>query len=173
MPITPFHLGPGALLKSVAPGHISWATFALANGLIDAEPIVPFLTTGDPAHLWLHTPPGALVVAVFAATLGKPLCEAWLRGWNRHLSAAQSRWLGTGTMITATAAWLSALLGTFSHFAMDMFMHADVRPAWPWLDGNPMVGVIPIDWLHWGAVASAVLGLAGLLIRRKAATGMI
>lgn len=169
MPITPFHFGPGALIKAAVPNHVSWTTFALANCLIDAEPIVLFLTTGDPAHPWLHTPPGALLVAVVSATLGKPLCEVWLRWWNRNLSSAQARWLGTSTMITARSAWLGALLGTSTHLTMDMFMHADVRPAWPLLDGNPMVGMIELDVLHWGSVACAALGLAGLLIRRKAA----
>jgi hypothetical protein len=43
LPVTPFHLGPGALLKAVAPRHVSWTTFALANGLIDVEPIFYFL----------------------------------------------------------------------------------------------------------------------------------
>ena len=40
MPITPFHLGAGALIKCAAPAYISWTVFALANILIDLEPIV-------------------------------------------------------------------------------------------------------------------------------------
>lgn len=40
MPITPFHFGPGALIKAMAPQHVSWTAFALANGLIDLEPIL-------------------------------------------------------------------------------------------------------------------------------------
>lgn len=58
MPITPFHFGPGALIKAIAPRYFSWTIFALANVLIDLEPVVLFLLIGDPAHPWLHTLPG-------------------------------------------------------------------------------------------------------------------
>jgi hypothetical protein len=71
MPITPFHFGPGALFASAAPSRISWTVFALANVLIDLEPIGLHFITGDPAHPWLHTVPGALVVAAVAALVGR------------------------------------------------------------------------------------------------------
>ena len=51
MPITPFHFGPGILIKSAAPRKISWAMFALANVAIDLEPIVYFVLTGDPTYI--------------------------------------------------------------------------------------------------------------------------
>ena len=72
MPITPFHFGPGALFKAAAPAHVSWAVFALANVLIDLEPIGLYYITGDPAHPWLHTLAGALAVAAVAATTATP-----------------------------------------------------------------------------------------------------
>lgn len=167
MPITPFHFAPGALLKAVVPERMSWTVFALANGLIDLEPIVLFLAIGDPAHPWLHTPPGALLVAALAATLGRRPCEAWLRWWNRNLSIPQARWLGCGTAITPAAAWAGALLGTGTHLAMDMFMHADVRPAWPFLAGNPCVGEVSLATLHGGALATLLPALAIFLWRRR------
>jgi hypothetical protein len=66
MPITPFHFGPGALFKCAAPQNFSWTVFALANVLMDLEPISLFFLTGDPAHPWLHTAPGAIGVAIVA-----------------------------------------------------------------------------------------------------------
>ena len=93
MPITPFHFGPGALFKVLAPRHFSWTCFALANILIDLEPVTLFLLIGDPAHPWLHTLPGALAVAAIAAIVGRKPCEALLAFWNRQLSPAQARWL--------------------------------------------------------------------------------
>jgi len=60
VPITPFHFGPGALIKAAAPKHFSWTIFALANVVIDLEPIGLFLLIGDPAHPLLHTLPKAL-----------------------------------------------------------------------------------------------------------------
>lgn len=169
MPITPLHFGPGALFKSAAPGHISWVEFALANALIDLEPIGLFFLTGDPAHPWLHTPPGALAVAALAALGGRKPCEACLRWWNSRLSAAQARWLSAAPVITPGAAWSGALLGTLSHILLDGIMHGDVRPFWPFHAGNPMQGLVPLEWLHAGCVAAGVLGVAILALRRRSA----
>lgn len=75
MPVTPFHLGPGALIKAIAPRQGSLTTFALANGLIDLEPILCFLRTGDPAHRFRHTLPGATLAALVAVWLGLRACR--------------------------------------------------------------------------------------------------
>ena len=105
MPITPFHFGPGALIKAAAPNHFSWMIFALANVVIDLEPVSLFLLIGDPAHPWLHTFPGALGVAAIVALLGRQGCEYVLQRWNRQLAPGwQARWLAVDPPITRTAA---------------------------------------------------------------------
>ena len=167
MPITPFHFGPGALLKSVAPGRVSWTVFALANVLIDLEPIALFFLIGDPAHPWLHTLPGAIGVAVVAATLGRRPCEWALAWWNRQLSPAQARWLGAPAAIDRVQAWSGALLGTLSHILLDAVMHVDVRPFWPLHAANPMQGWVSVEALQWGCVAAGVLGVAALALARR------
>ena len=171
MPITPFHFGPGALIKAVAPAGFCWSSFTLANMLIDLEPVTLYLLTGDPAHPWLHTLPGALAVAALAATLGRRPCEWALRCWNRWLSPAQARWLGVDAAISPRQAWVGALLGTLSHLALDALMHADVRPLWPLLAGNPWRGAVSLGALHLGCVAAAVAALPVWLacrLRRRA-----
>jgi hypothetical protein len=165
MPVTPFHFGPGALIKALMPGGFSWTVFALANVLIDLEPIGLFVFTGDPAHPWLHTLPGALLVAT-AAVAGRPLCEAWLRFWNRRLSAPQARWLGVVPGITAVQAWAGALLGTLSHLALDALMHPDVRPLWPFVPDNPWRGAVALDVLHWSCIAAGVVALVFGVVNR-------
>ncbi len=165
MPVTPFHFGPGAFIKVLVPAGFSWTVFALANVLIDLEPILLFLLTGDPGHPWLHTLPGALAVAAVAVAC-RTLCEGWLRFWNRRLDAGQSRWLGVVAEISAAQAWTGALLGTLSHLALDALMHPDVRPLWPFVADNPWRGVVPLDVLHWGCVAAAILALLGWGLRR-------
>lgn len=167
MPVTPFHFGPGALLKVLVPSGVSWTVFALANVLIDLEPILMFLLTGDPAHPWLHTLSGAVTVATLAATLGCRPCEAMLRVWNSKLSPRQARWLGVEDRISRTAAWAGALLGTFSHLALDAFMHPDVRPLWPLVADNPWRGAVPLDVLHWGCVIAGILALPFWLLHLK------
>lgn len=169
MPITPFHFFPGVLLKAAATDGMSWTVFVLANCLIDLEPVTLFLVSGEPAHPWLHTLPGAVLVAAVAATLGRPFCELWLRWWNRNLSGAQARWLGCGTVIGKKSAWVGALLGTGTHLALDMFMHADVRPAWPFFADNPFAGSIPVETLQWGALAALLPALVIFLLRQRRA----
>lgn len=164
MPITPFHFGPGALLKAAAPAQVSWTVFALANVLIDAEPVALYFITGDPAHPWLHTLAGALGIAAVAATAGRRPCESALRFWNSRLSPAQARRLAVRPGIGRGAAWAGALLGTLSHILLDAVMHVDVRPFWPLVDRNPLQGIVSIEQLHWGCVAAGVLGLAVLAL---------
>ncbi len=180
MPITPFHFGPGLLLKSFGGRHVSWVTFALANLLIDVEPVACYLVTGQPIHPYVHTWLGALLVGVLAAVAGRPLGEVWLRLWNRQLSPAQRRWLGVGETIAASGAWSGALLGSFSHVALDSIMHADIAPWRPFAPGNGLWQLISVDALHWLCVALGVWGAlrlaaqrapahAGAVIRRAAA----
>lgn len=159
MPITPFHFGPGALIKAVAPKHVSWTTFALANCLIDLEPILYFLFTGEPAHRFLHTLPGATLAALIAIWPGKPGCEMMLRFWNRRLDVRQAKWLGTGAAIANVPAVMGALLGAWTHIALDAAMHAAMRPFWPLLESNPWHGWLSVDGLHWLCMGSGLLAL--------------
>ncbi|MFZ4534915.1 hypothetical protein [Propionivibrio sp.] len=166
MPITPFHFGPGALIKVLAPDGFSWTCFALANVLIDLEPITLFIFTGNPAHPWLHTLPGSLAVAIVAATFGRRSCERLLTFWNRQLSPQQTNWLGVSPHIPIMAAWSGALIGTLSHLALDTFMHADVEPLWPLIQGNPWRGMISLESLHWSCIVAGGAALVGWLIQK-------
>jgi hypothetical protein len=166
MPVTPFHIGAGLLFKAYAPARVSWVVFALVNILIDLEPILGYLFTGDPAHRQLHSYLGAASVVARGVWPGRLLAEAWLRWWNRQLNPVQARWLGTGTQISLTAAWCGALLGSGSHIVLDSFMHPDMQPYWPWAVGNGLLQKIPVDGLHaiclaaaaWGGLRLALLG---------------
>ena len=46
MPVTPFHIIAGVVVKSAKPKYFSWTVFALANVLIDTEAVYYFFTTG-------------------------------------------------------------------------------------------------------------------------------
>lgn len=168
MPITPFHFGPGLLLKAYLPARLSWTLFALANILIDLEPITWFLFSGEPAHRQLHSYPGATLVIAACLWPGWSLAERWLRWWNRQLSPAQARWLGCGTRITFPAALFGAALGAYSHILLDSFMHADMQPLWPWSAENGLLSKIPIDGLHLICLAAAVWGGLRLALGNRA-----
>jgi membrane-bound metal-dependent hydrolase YbcI (DUF457 family) len=168
LPITPFHFGPGALIKAAAPKHFSWTVFVLANVVIDLEPIALFLLIGDPAHPLLHTLPGALGVAALVAVLGRQACEYFLRLWNRQLAPGwQTGMLAVDPLITKLAAWISALVGTLSHIALDSIMHVDVEALWPFVTRNRVQGVISLDALHGVCVGAALLALAIWIVARR------
>jgi hypothetical protein len=166
MPITPFHFGPGVLFKSTAPTRFSWTMFALSNMVIDLEPVVSYLFTGDPIHSYAHTYLGAALVAILTGYLGRAPCERCLRFWNSRMSPAQGRWLGVDPEIPVRTALISALIGTWSHIALDSIMHADIRPWWPLSEDNSLRGVIDLSMLHLLCVAVGVWGLMRLLAQR-------
>ena len=166
MPITPFHFGPGAALKALAPARFSFTVFVLSQLVIDLEPVLFFLASGEPLHPYLHTYAGASAVALASLWPGRRLCEWALRAWNSRLSEAQARWMSVPAAIEPRAALAGAFLGAWSHVFIDSFMHADVRPLAPFSRAGQMTGLVDIDLLHWICAAAGAAGLAALAFYR-------
>lgn len=166
MPITPFHLGPGGLVKALAPRHFSFTVFAFSQALIDLEPIGFFLFTGDPVHPYLHTYAGATLVFLVSWWAGPPAARWALRVWNAWLSPAQARWLAVEPVISRTEAGTGALVGAYSHVAIDSIMHGDMAPFAPFSPASPWLHIVSVETLQWLCVAAGLLGVAGLLILR-------
>lgn len=88
--------------------------------------------------------------------------------WNRRLAFGwQTRWLAVEPGISRSTAWLSALIGTFSHLALDSIMHADVHALWPIISGNAIQGLISLGMLHGLCVVTAVVALLAHLVARR------
>jgi hypothetical protein len=146
MPFTPIHLGPGAFFKGIGGGHFSFMVFGGAQVLMDIEPLIGIIQNKPTLHGYTHTLAGALVIGLAAAALGKPVSNAVLR-------------LLKAMPITWTASFAGALVGTFSHVLFDAVMHADMHPWWPLAQGNGLLGIIPLDALHWTCLGLGVLGM--------------
>lgn len=154
MPFTPFHLGPGALLKAAGGRHVSFMVFGGAQVLMDIEPLVGMIQHRPILHGYTHTLAGALLIGVLAALSGRPISEFVLRRLAiQHVP------------ITWRAAFAGALLGTLSHVVFDAFMHADMRPWWPLSDSNALLGTIPLGLLHVLCLGAGLLGAVGVGIR--------
>lgn len=166
MPITPFHFGPGALLKAAAPSHFSWAVFAFINCAIDVEPVSYFLITGIPQHRYLHSFAGATLLALLLAQPARWICQYWLRWWNRQQHPEDKRWLSVGETISPLAAWSGALLASWTHVFLDGIMHEDVMPFWPTAPNNPFHLLVSLDTLHLACLIAGGIGLAGLALQR-------
>ena len=167
MPFTPFHFGVGAALKPALGRRFSFAVFVFSQVLIDLEPAARMLLDREPLHPYLHTYVGATFVALVSGSLGRPICEWALRAWNRRLSPGQARWLAVETSISPAAAWSAALVGAYSHVALDSIMHADMRPWAPFAGGNALLGLMSISGLHLLCTLLGVVGIAALLLLRR------
>jgi membrane-bound metal-dependent hydrolase YbcI (DUF457 family) len=158
MPVTPFHFGPGAMVHAVAPKHVSFLAFCIANVLMDLEPLYYIVTHQYPLHRFFHTYIGATLVlfatsAIFllALKLAAVVPLADLLSWKR---------------LTLCQVAIGAALGSYSHVVLDSVMHADIRPLAPFSEANPLLRVVSLDALHLACVASGVIGLGIVAIRK-------
>lgn len=147
MPFTPFHFGPGALVKAGGGQQFSFLIFAGSQILIDIEPLVRILRGDAVLHGPTHSLVGAAGIGLFAALIGR-LAGPWmLRTLGLHV-----------TSISWPVALASGIVGTWSHVGLDAIMHADMNPLWPFVPGNALLGAIPLEMLHWSCVAAGVAG---------------
>ena len=134
MPFTPFHMGPGILIKALLQGSFSLMVFGWAQIVMDIQPLLVMITGAGHLHGFSHTYIGAGLLGLFAALTGKYLAEIALR-----VMAISSQ--GHPITIGWRLAISSALIGTFSHVLLDAIMHDDLHPYYPISDANPL--------LHW------------------------
>lgn len=170
MPITPFHFGPAAVAKGMAPRRFSFVAFGLTQLIIDSEPAIYMLAGMWPIHRFFHTYLGASAVALAVVILGRPICEAVIRLWNRRSSGARRAWLQIDPRISFTAMTIGSFFGAISHVFLDSIMHSDMRPLAPLSDANGLLYVISIERLHELCAASGIAGallLLALFLRRK------
>lgn len=160
MPFTPFHFGPGLLIKGLLPASFSFSTYALANVAMDIEPLYRMLSGDAQLHGATHTLIGAGIIGTATALWGR---VAIRRAWKLY-----ERWsanAGAPFEITARQAWMGALLGTISHVLMDAVMHLDVRPFLPLTDANPWLDISCTEHVYLGCVLAGMAGMLLILIR--------
>ena len=158
MPFTPFHFGPGLLLKSVAPARVSFTAFCAAQVLIDLESAYHLFRGDWPVHRELHSLLSAAAVGIMAGS-GTWLAGSWIVPTRREALDAEVQW---------RPALLGGTAGGASHPLLDGIMHSDVRPFWPFSTANPPLDVMSLTWLHGACVAAGVLGLVLFKIRSHA-----
>jgi len=154
VPFTPFHLGPGAVLKAIGGRHFSFMVFGGSQVMMDIEPLVGIIRGSFVLHGITHTPPGALVIGTVAGIIGRPISS-----WVLKLLQIPHY------PFTWTASFVAAYAGTFSHVILDAMMHPDTRPWWPFSNENQLLAVIPVEWLHLACVITAVVGGAAVALR--------
>ncbi len=160
MPFTPFHMGPGIILKAILQGSFSLMVFGWAQIIMDIQPLVVLITGDGHLHGFSHTYIGATLLAVFSGLSGKYLAELGLKALQI-----------THQKITWWVAYLSAFIGTYSHVVLDSIMHGDVQPFYPFSQVNDLLLIITVEQLYqlcvYSGLAGAVVYFGILFIRNK------
>jgi hypothetical protein len=156
VPFTPFHFGPGLLLKSAAPRRVSLAAFAATQVAVDLEPLY-FLLRGEYAvHSVLHTVWGGGAVGL---AVGLSL---WIVARSRATGLSPVARVEVGR----APAVLGGLLGGVSHALLDGLMHRDAHALRPLAETQWVLDPGGVAALHVGCVLAGVLGAAVLFARR-------
>ena len=162
MPVTPVHMGPGILIKALAPGVFSLMVFGYAQVLIDLQPLVALVSHRGVLHGWTHTLLGALAIGAFATATGRPLANLALRAFaSRATPVRVSWWIAAG----------SAFVGTFSHVALDSLIYRDMHPFLPWSNAQPTLGLLTSAEVYGGCLAAGVVGTVLYVVRTWRAAG--
>lgn len=159
MPITPFHFGPGAAIKAVAPRHFSLSTFVLTQVLIDMESLYNIVYSNWPVHAFFHTYVGVTLAAVVAMLTGRFVLDALLRALNPSIKLdSESPPVPIPCAISWRSAAGGAFIGAYSHVFLDSIMHPDIEPLSPFSSANALYHVVSVPMLH---VLCFVAGLIG------------
>lgn len=164
MPFTPFHMGPGVLIKSLMCGSFSLMVFGWTQIVMDLQALFVLIRGEGNMHGVSHTYAGAVVLSVLSAATGKYLAPFGL--WVLRVAPTMR------TVIPWRVAFVSAFIGGLSHVLLDSIMHGDVRPFYPFTDANGLWRVISVGALHefclyTGLVGAAVYFAVGWLGRKR------
>lgn len=116
MPLTPFHMGPGAAIKAVTGRYFSLSVFGFAQIVIDSEQLVRILRGDAILHGVSHTYIGALFIGGFCLFAGRYACQGLFKAWNFMTSHRYLSWLNIQPDISWIAASAGAFFGTFSMY---------------------------------------------------------
>jgi hypothetical protein len=164
MPFTPFHLGPGLLIKSGTQNYFSLMVFGFSQVLMDTEVLFHMARKDPILHSFNHTYAGASLAAVISILIGRPICQFLLNWRVPPADSHFEKWLRGPQKISWSAAICGAFLGTYSHVFLDSIMHFDLRPFMPWSKENTLLGLISVGNLHLFCIVSGILGAFILLI---------
>ncbi|HBB87763.1 MAG TPA: hypothetical protein DC047_09130 [Blastocatellia bacterium] len=159
MPFTPYHFGPGLLVKGIAARWYSWTAFVATQIVIDCETLYYLSRREYPLHRTLHTFVGATIVGV--ATAVTLMAAKWLaqRTAPGFVDSLRSRRASIRAESSTIGLLVGGLVGGLTHPLLDGLMHRDIRPFLPWSDSNPLLGVIGIEALHTGCEVAGLVGL--------------
>jgi len=160
MPVTPFHFGPGALLKGCAPRWVSLTAFVTSQIAIDIESGYHLLRGDWPVHREAHSLVGATLIGLLSGG------AVWFVARRLRLALG----FHSEMAIELLPALVGGLVGGITHSLLDSVMHPDLRPFWPFTLANPFLDLVGVGLLQTMCVASGVAGAVLLVIRSRRTT---
>ena len=135
-------MGPGMVVKAVAPRQFSIVAFGIAQVLIDLEVLWNMVRHDTQSHTFLHTYLGASLIVLVAMPLGKFISTQLKRDWNLLTGSVSCFDIKITEHTPCLSAFLGASIGAYSHVLFDSFYHLDIEPFQPWSASNPCQGII-------------------------------
>ena len=160
MPLTPFHMGPGLLLKAALQRRFSLIVFGWSQVVIDLQPLIVMITGSGTLHGLTHTYVVATLIALFCGVTGGWVATWVLRLVNRELTPKQQTLLGTDRGVTRIVAMTSAAIGSYSHVLLDSLMHSDMQPLYPFSDANQLLYSLTRHDIYRWCVYAGLMGMA-------------
>jgi len=156
MPATPFHFGPGLLVKAAAPRRFSMAAYSLAQVVIDVESGYYLLRGEYPVHRQAHTfLLGGLIGLLCGLIVSR--VGGW---WARPRDVVPEALAAEFRMPVAV---VSGIFGGVFHSVLDGIMHRDIHPFRPFTDANPLYNVFSVRMLYLFCTITGLVGAALLL----------
>lgn len=156
MPATPFHFGPGLLVKAAAPRQFSMAAYSAAQIVIDLESGYHLLHGDYPVHRQAHT---FFLGGLIGLACG--LIVSRVGVWLARPRDAIPEALAAEYRLPIAA--LSGVFGGIFHSVLDGIMHADMRPFRPFTNANPLYGLVSVQVVYLFCIVTGVVGAALLL----------
>lgn len=148
MPFTPFHMGPGLLMKALFQGSFSLMIFGWTQIVMDIQPLIVLLSGEGHLHGFTHTFIGSTIIAIISAFTGKYLSEFFINLLDSRKT------FNIGWIVAS----ISAFLGSYSHVLLDAIMHSDVEPFYPFTKINPFLEYIDLIQLHKFCLYTGLIG---------------
>jgi hypothetical protein len=160
MPLTPFHLGPGLLIKAATPRQFSMAAYSLAQVVIDVESGYYIVRGEYPVHRQAHTFLLGGLIGMLCGLIVSRVGRRWARPRDviPEALAAEFR---------LPVAVVSGIFGGVFHSVLDGIMHEDIRPFRPFTDANPLRDLVSIQVLYLFCIITGLLGAVLLLARER------
>lgn len=160
-------MGPGLALKACFQGGFSLMIFGWSQILMDLQPLFAVMTGIGELHGISHTYVGASVIAVIAVYTGKPISEYIFRRLRSELSEFSIRFIAIPTTISFKIAFVSALIGVYSHVALDSLLYYDIKPLFPFSDANGLLNLLRGETVYWVCIVLGVVGVFVYLVVRR------